>query len=100
MEPAVFGPDGGLEALARICDLAGCSMVDAALGWLLSRPGVASVIVGASTPEQMTRNAKLPQIAPSVVDECTEATEAVKQLNEDLGNWVDQYARESRVNGT
>jgi len=76
----VFGPHGALESLRGICQGAGCSMVDAALGWLIAQPGVSCVIVGASSPEQMTRNAKLPRIDPAVAQQCSEATAALKEL--------------------
>ena len=100
LEDAVFGSGGALESLRSICDEASCSMVDAALGWLLAQRGVACVIVGASSPAQMARNAKLPRIAPAVAEKCSGATEALKDLLHSQGNWVDQYARTSRINGT
>jgi myo-inositol catabolism protein IolS len=100
MEEPVFGPHGALESLRGICQGAGCSMVDAALGWLIAQPGVSCVIVGASSPEQMTRNAKLPRIDPAVAQQCSEATAALKELVAQQGNFVDQYAPKSRINGT
>ena len=75
-------------------------MVDAALGWLIAQPGVSCVIVGASSPEQMTRNTKLPRIDPAVAQQCSEATAALKELVAQQGNFVDQYAPKSRINGT
>lgn len=44
---------GALEALAT---RHGHSVLDLAIGWLLSRPAVASVIAGATRPEQITAN--------------------------------------------
>ncbi len=32
-------------------------MLEATFGWLLSRPGLSSVIAGATKPEQITQNA-------------------------------------------
>ena len=34
----------------------GCETVQLVLAWVLSRPAVASVIVGASRPEQVVKN--------------------------------------------
>ena len=42
-----------LDELARRHDH---SVLDLAFGWLLSRPAVASVIAGATTPEQVAAN--------------------------------------------
>lgn len=42
-----------LEVLAK---LAGCSMAQVALNWVAHRPGIASVIVGATKPEQLEDN--------------------------------------------
>jgi len=52
------------EKLARVRELAafaesrGHSLLELAFGWLLSQEGVASVIAGATTPEQVTANVK------------------------------------------
>jgi aryl-alcohol dehydrogenase-like predicted oxidoreductase len=48
-----------LAAVAALDDLArgeGHSVLDLAFGWLLSRPAVASVIAGATKPEQIEGN--------------------------------------------
>lgn len=45
-----------VEALQRFCTERGRSMLDLAFGWLLARQSVASVIAGASTPEQVFQN--------------------------------------------
>jgi aryl-alcohol dehydrogenase-like predicted oxidoreductase len=55
LEPAV------LEAVASLAPLAaeaGCTMAQFALAWVLREPNVASAIVGASRPDQVTDNAK------------------------------------------
>jgi aryl-alcohol dehydrogenase-like predicted oxidoreductase len=43
-------------ALAEVAQRSGHSVLDLAFGWLLSRPAVASVIAGATRPEQITAN--------------------------------------------
>ncbi len=42
-----------VERLGAFCETRGCSLLQLAFGWLLRRPAVASVIAGASTPEQV-----------------------------------------------
>jgi aryl-alcohol dehydrogenase-like predicted oxidoreductase len=45
-----------VERLKAFCAERGRSMIELALGWLLSKPVVGSVIAGASTPEQVRQN--------------------------------------------
>ncbi len=46
-----------LDAYRALCDDAGVTMLQATFAWLLSRPGVCSVIAGATTPDQVVQNA-------------------------------------------
>ncbi|MEV4760949.1 aldo/keto reductase family protein [Micromonospora sp. NPDC049559] len=46
-----------VQRLRPVAAEAGLSMVQLAIGWTLSTPGVSSAIVGASRPEQVTENA-------------------------------------------
>lgn len=46
-----------VERLERFCAARNYSMLEAAFGWLLSRPFVSSVIAGATRPEQVQSNA-------------------------------------------
>jgi aryl-alcohol dehydrogenase-like predicted oxidoreductase len=46
-----------VERVGQFCQETGHAMVDVALAWLLARGEVSSVIVGASTPEQVAANA-------------------------------------------
>ncbi|WP_200808337.1 aldo/keto reductase [Demequina sp. NBRC 110055] len=46
-----------MEAYQALCDDWGVTMLEATLGWFLSRPVVASVIAGATRPEQVRQNA-------------------------------------------
>ncbi len=46
-----------LDAYRDFCDRRGVTMLEATFGWLLSRPAVASVIAGATSPEQVGLNA-------------------------------------------
>ncbi len=47
-----------VERLRPIADAAGIPLGQLALGWLLSRPGVTSALVGASSPAQIEENTK------------------------------------------
>lgn len=47
-----------LDRLHRFCDARGRSMLEVAVNWLLAQPGVASVIAGATKPEQIEQNVK------------------------------------------
>ena len=58
-EPPVRDPDelyDTIETLVEIADGHGVSAAQVALAWLLGRPGVASVVVGARTEEQLADN--------------------------------------------
>jgi aryl-alcohol dehydrogenase-like predicted oxidoreductase len=46
-----------VERLEAFCAARGRTLLQLAFGWLLAKPFVASVIAGASTPEQLQRNA-------------------------------------------
>jgi aryl-alcohol dehydrogenase-like predicted oxidoreductase len=46
-----------VERLTAFCAQRGRTMLDLAFGWLLARPCVASIIAGATTPEQVRHNA-------------------------------------------
>lgn len=47
-----------LEQLEAFCAKRGRTLLELAFGWLLARPPVASVIAGATKPEQLEANAK------------------------------------------
>jgi aryl-alcohol dehydrogenase-like predicted oxidoreductase len=59
-KPALLetAPWQALQALQSFADERGISMVQVAFGWLLAQPQVASVIAGATRPEQVTANAE------------------------------------------
>ena len=57
-----------VEALAAFADERGLSLLQVALGGLASRPTVASVIAGATTPEQITANVEAGLWGPSTED--------------------------------
>jgi aryl-alcohol dehydrogenase-like predicted oxidoreductase len=45
-----------VERLADFCAARGCTMLELAFGWLLAKPVIASVIAGATRPEQIEQN--------------------------------------------
>jgi aryl-alcohol dehydrogenase-like predicted oxidoreductase len=47
-----------IERLEGFAAERGRTLLELALGWLLQRPAVASVIAGATTPEQVEQNAR------------------------------------------
>jgi len=68
-----FAQVGKLE---KLCAAYGHSMLELAVGWLLSKPYVASVIAGATKPEQLEQNAKASSWRPATeenarIDEIT-----------------------------
>jgi aryl-alcohol dehydrogenase-like predicted oxidoreductase len=50
-------PWDAIEAYERFCIERGVTMLEATFGWLLAQPGLASVIAGATKPEQLAQNA-------------------------------------------
>ncbi|MEO6942559.1 MAG: aldo/keto reductase [Terrimesophilobacter sp.] len=46
-----------VEKFQEFCDRRGVSMLEATFGWLLAQPNLASVIAGATTPDQVRQNA-------------------------------------------
>ncbi|MFO1425633.1 MAG: aldo/keto reductase [Steroidobacteraceae bacterium] len=54
-----------VERLQAIADAQGCTLLDIAIGWLLSRPWVACVIAGATRPEQVAANVQAARWRPS-----------------------------------
>ena len=57
-----------LEALQEFADQRGLSMIEVAIGALLARRPVASVIAGATKPEQVSANAAAARWTPSEDD--------------------------------
>lgn len=54
---ATDAPWDAIEAFAALCADRGVGMLEGTIGWLLSRPTMASVIAGATTVEQILQNA-------------------------------------------
>jgi aryl-alcohol dehydrogenase-like predicted oxidoreductase len=65
---------GRVESLAQYAESHGRRLLDLAISWLMSRSPVASVIAGATTPEQVRRNvlAATWRLSPEELDELNE----------------------------
>ena len=57
-----------VERLADFCEARGRSLLELAISWLLHRPGVASVIAGATSPAQVAANVRAAEWALSRED--------------------------------
>ena len=70
-----------LDAIRGICADLGRTMSDVALAWCLQQPGVACIIAGASSPEQLKANATCIEnpLADDTLDALRQATEPLKQ---------------------
>jgi aryl-alcohol dehydrogenase-like predicted oxidoreductase len=66
-----------VESIRAVADAHGVSMLSVSFSWLLSHEAVASVIAGASSPEQVRANADAPISLPAgVLDELDRASKA------------------------
>jgi len=71
-----------LDQLADFADERGIEPIDVAIGWLAAQPAVASVIAGATKPDQIRRNVEAGGWQPSEDDRA--AIDAVFTLGADL----------------
>lgn len=83
--PAVYE---GVENLKKIAASTGRTLLDLAIRWVLSRPGVSTVLVGARNSMQVELNTKAltGEIAPDVLNEMTLASDAIIKNIPDTGN--------------
>jgi aryl-alcohol dehydrogenase-like predicted oxidoreductase len=67
-----------VEQLRAFCESRGRSLLELAFGWLASRPGLASVIAGATRPEQVEANVRAVgwKLAPEEIAEVDRLTAA------------------------
>lgn len=68
-------------------------MAHLAHAWLLKQPAVTSIIVGASSAQQLKQNCHFEEVPDQVLDECTQITDELKLK---LGRNPDMWARTSR----
>jgi aryl-alcohol dehydrogenase-like predicted oxidoreductase len=77
-------PWDALEAFQAFCDERGITMLEATFGWLLSRASLASVIAGATSPDQVRANAAAASAWSPTPDDLA-AIDALFPLPEDPG---------------
>ncbi len=84
-----------LRTIAALAQEAGLPMAHLALAWLLARPGVAAVLVGARDADQMRANAQAMQVSldPSVLAALDAAT---AELKGHFGTNPDMWQSQSR----
>jgi aryl-alcohol dehydrogenase-like predicted oxidoreductase len=87
VEAEVFAAIAALDAL---CGEAGLSMPELALAWLLQKGNVASVLVGARTPEELGKSVAAADLAVPA-DVLERATAATKAVRERLGDNADMW---------
>lgn len=92
LEEATFA---AIAAIRKICAKTGESMGNVAMAWLLKRPSVASVLVGARAPRQLRENVKAAavELPPDLVAALTAATE---QLKEKVGRNPDMWEGQAK----
>jgi len=85
-----------VDAVRRIAAEIEQPMADVALAWLLSRPGVTSVLAGMRNAEQARENARAADLALSkdVLDRLTRATDPLKRR---FGPMLDMWQSASRI---
>lgn len=86
------------DAIARIGEIArelGVPMASLALAWVVNQPAIASAIVGARNPDQITENTRALEIT---VSESTQSAldEATRSVKDFLGTNPDLWAADSR----
>ena len=92
-EQETFAVVAGAAEVAR---QGGLDMAAMSLAWLLGREGVASVVVGARSPEQIRRNAAAAGLA--LPRELAERLDEISRpLREKLGASADMWSAESRL---
>jgi len=94
-EKLLFDTLGEIE---KIANGAGISMVDLALSWPLSNPGVSCVVAGCSTASQMEANAMAVQtkLSADLLDRLDKATTDLKKaMGENADMW--ENSRKSRI---
>jgi aryl-alcohol dehydrogenase-like predicted oxidoreductase len=80
-------PWDALDAYQAFCDERGITMLEATFGWLLARPALASVIAGATSPEQVRSNAAAASAWTPTADDLAQI-DALFPLPEDPGAQV------------
>ena len=86
-----------IDAMRPIAETHGVSVARIALAWLLSRPAVTSVIVGAKTPEQLEDNILASDVA--LTPDEIKALDAVSEPPLEYPGWMLNRQGQTRVPG-
>eukprot|EP00929_Paragymnodinium_shiwhaense_P018925 TRINITY_DN13065_c0_g1_i1.p1 TRINITY_DN13065_c0_g1~~TRINITY_DN13065_c0_g1_i1.p1 ORF type:complete len:406 (-),score=48.92 TRINITY_DN13065_c0_g1_i1:106-1323(-) len=92
VEDLIFGEGKILEALKALLK-PNETLADLATAWLLAQKGVSCVLVGASNPDQVMRNARVRDFDAATLDKVSEITQPLKDEFFRQGNSIDQYAK-------
>lgn len=85
-----------LAKIREICQEINAPMAQVVLSWLLSQPGIVSIIVGARNPQQINVNVKAAELKlpPEILEQLTLASEDLKGK---LGSNPDMWSSDSRI---
>ena len=83
-----------LLCLEQFADVSHNTLVELSLGWLASNPQVTSILVGASSPQQIQANAKMLEktLDNELIEQVNQVTDPLK---EQMGHNVDLWQSES-----
>lgn len=82
-----------ISDIRSLCSKENIPMSSGALSWILAQEGVASVIVGCRTPQQLEENCRLVKLSQDIVKRLSDCTEALKET---LSDNPDMWAKTSR----
>ena len=84
-----------IAAMREVAEKHGSSVARVALAWLLSRPVVTSVIIGAKTPEQLEDN--LGAVSLKLDEEDLAKLDEISRLPPEYPGWMVSFQGASRV---
>jgi aryl-alcohol dehydrogenase-like predicted oxidoreductase len=84
-----------LDVLHPMAKEKGVTVAQLALAWLLHRPAVTSVIIGANKPEQLADN--LGSVRVEFTEDEMKKLDAVSRLSEEYPGWILERTRKDRV---
>jgi aryl-alcohol dehydrogenase-like predicted oxidoreductase len=84
-----------IDVARAVADRHGATVPQVAIAWLLARPGVTSVIIGARTPEQVTANVAAADLR--LTDQDTTELDAVSKPPLAYPNWIQEMFAATRV---
>jgi aryl-alcohol dehydrogenase-like predicted oxidoreductase len=89
-----------LAALREVGDAHGVSVARVALAWLLTRPFVTSVIIGAKRPEQLADNLAAADLRPRLSAEQLASLDRASALPPEYPGWMVEFQNARDPRGT